>query len=178
MTLTALPLVKLYVANSYCYNCGMLLTNTIELPVEENDIRERLKEIQDNDSDGYIVLWGKAPFKCSFPHNLDILELNRKLKKLTNKDKNDMKAIARLGSFSIMNIINLVLNKNYIIYENVACEEDLGRKLYEEDRLPFEIPVYLEKYIDFKKLGHEVCEKNAIKIIPEMKLAEKLCSAT
>jgi hypothetical protein len=71
-----------------------------------------------------------------------------------------------------------VLNKNYRIYNNVTCEEELGRRLYKEGQLPFKIPIYLESYIDFKKLGHEACVKNAIRIIPEMKLAEKLCDAS
>ncbi len=71
-----------------------------------------------------------------------------------------------------------MLNKNYRIYNNVTCEEELGRRLYKEGQLPFKIPIYLESYIDFKKLGHEACVKNAIRIIPEMKLAEKLCDAS
>jgi hypothetical protein len=173
-----MPLVKLYVANSYYYNCGLLVTNTIELPADEHEIREKLKEIQDEDGNGYVVLRGEAQFTCSIPRNLDILEINRKLKILTDKDKEDLKLISKLGSFSIMSIINQVLNKNYKIYENVTSEEDLGRKLYHEDQLPFKIPFYLENYIDFRKLGHEACVNNSIRIIPEMKLAEKLLNAS
>lgn len=178
MTQTALPLVKLYVANSYYFNCGMLMTDSIELPADEKIIREKLKDIEAEDDNGYIVLRSETQFKCSIPRNLDILEMNKKLKKLSDKDKDVLILISRLGNFSLMSIINQVLNKNYEIYENITCEEDLGRKLYQDDQLPFKIPTYLVNYIDFKKLGHEACVKDSIRIIPEMKLAEKLYSAS
>jgi hypothetical protein len=177
MTQTALPLVKLYVANSYFYNCGMLLTSTIVLPADESDVSEKLREIQGEEENDYIVLRGETQFRCEIPQNFDILEVNKKLRKLTEKQIEDLKVISRLGSFSIMSILDQVLSGNYIIYDNVTSEEELGRRLYREGRLPFKIPIYLEDYIDFKKLGHEACVKNSIRIIPEM-LAEKLCNAS
>lgn len=176
MTQTALPLVKLCVANSYYYDCGMLLTVTIELPADENNLREKLEDIQVDGDTGYIVLRGETQFKCSIPKNLDIFETNRKLNKITGKEKKDLKALSKLDGFSLPSIIDKVLSKDYEIYENVTTEEELGRKLYQEDQLPFKIPIYLENYIDFEKLGHEACVKNSIRIIPEMKLAEKICS--
>lgn len=178
MTQTVMPLVKLYVANSYYYNCGMLLTVSLELPTDESKLKEMLKEIQDEDGNGYIVTRGETQFKCSIPQDLDIFEINRKLKKLTDKEKDILKIISRIDIFSLTSLVDQVLSGNYKIYENVTCDEDLGRKLYQEDLLPFKIPIYLENYIDFKKLGHDVREKNSILIIPEMKLAEKLCIAS
>jgi hypothetical protein len=178
MTQTVIPFVKLYVANSYYYNCGMLLTISLELPTDESKLKETLKEIQTDDSNGYIVTRGETQFKCSIPQDLDIFELNRKLKKLTDKDKVILNMISRLGIFSLTSLVDQVLSGNYKIYENVTCEEDLGRKLYKEGLLPFRIPVYLENYIDFRKLGHDACVKNSILIIPEMNLAERLCIAS
>jgi hypothetical protein len=178
MTQAVKPFVKLCVANSYYYNCGMLLTNSIDLPAEENELREKLKEILDEDGNDYIVIKGETQFRCNIPQNLDIFEINKKLSKLTDEDKNILKAISEIGNFSIMSIVDQVLSKKYKIYENVTSEEDLGRKLYQEDQLPFKIPIYLENYIDFRKLGHDVCVKNSIRIIPEMKLAERLYSAS
>jgi len=174
----ALPFVKLLVANSYFYNCGMLVITSIELPADENEIRKKLKEIQAEDSNDYVVLRGDAQFKCTIPGNLNILEVNEKLKALTAKDKEDLKLVSQLGNFSITSIINQVLSKNYKIYANVSSEEDLGRKLYQEGQLPFKIPVYLEDYIDFKKIGHEACLKNSIRIIPDIKVAETFLHAS
>jgi hypothetical protein len=178
MTRTVAPLVKLCVANSFYYDCGMLLTNSIELPTEEDAIREKLKEIQSEDDNGYIVLRGESQFICSIPKQLDIFELNKQLKSLTDRDKDVLKIISKLDKFSITGIVDQNLRKKYRIYENVTCEEDLGRRLYQEDQLSFRIPKCLENYIDFKKIGHEACEKYSIRIIPEMKLAERYCNAS
>jgi hypothetical protein len=75
------------------------MTNTIKLPADENDIREKLKEIQDEDGNDYTVLRGEAQFKCKIPGNLDIFEINKKLKKLTGKDMQDLMIISRLAAF-------------------------------------------------------------------------------
>jgi hypothetical protein len=111
MTRTDLPFVKLYVANSYYYNSGMLLTNTVGLPADDDKIREKLKEIQNDESEGYVVLRGETQFRCTFPQDLDIFELNRKLKRLTDKDKGTLKLVSRPGSLSIMSVVDQVLGK-------------------------------------------------------------------
>ena len=96
MTQTALPLVKLYVANSYFYNCGMLLTSTIVLPADENDVREKLREIQCEEGNDYIVLRGDAVQMKS--HKILISLKLTKAQKLTEKQIEDLKVISRLGS--------------------------------------------------------------------------------
>jgi hypothetical protein len=177
MTQPNVPLVKLFLANSYYYNCGMLLTNSVELPTEETDIIEKLREIQCEGRNGYVVLRGETQLRCSIPEDLDIFELNNKLSKFTDKEKEIAMVISKLDNLSLMSIVDQSLSKKYEIYENVASEEDFGRKLYQEDQLSFEIPKQLANYIDFKKLGRAACEQYSIRIIPEMKLAERRCRA-
>lgn len=165
--------VKLYIANSSFYDSGNLVGNWVLLPLEEGILRKKLDEIRSGD-DGYVVIGVKAPFKCTIENNIDVLELNRKLNRLTNDDAGALMAISEYDTLTLNRIIDIALNKKYVIYENVIGEEELGYKLYKEQKLPFDIPDYLVKYVDFKALGHEVCEKEAIHIIPEMRIAERL----
>jgi len=168
--------IKLYIVNAKFYNSGNLLGNWIELPAEDGILRAKLDEIQGRD-DGYIVLKADAGIKCKTENDLDVFELNNKLKELKDSDISALKAVSEYETLPLMKIIDIVLNKKYIIYENVVGEEQLGYKLYKEQQLPFSIPDYLVKYIDFKAIGHETCIKQAIHIIPEMHIAERILYA-
>lgn len=108
------PLVKLYVANTYYYDCGMLLMTSIWLPTDENSLREKLKEIQNRDEKGYIVLRGETQFKCSIPRDLDIFKLNDKLNSLSKEGRELLQIIARPGDFSLTRVVDKVLGKKYI----------------------------------------------------------------
>ena len=165
--------IKLYVVNSRFYYSGNLVGDWIKLPLENSILIKKLAEIQNGDND-YIVLGADAEFKCTIENDLDILELNRKLSKLTNVDVDALKAISEYDTLSLMRIVDIALNKKYIIYENVMGEEELGYKLYKDQQLPFDIPDYLAKYVDFKALGHAACIKESIHIIPSMHIAERI----
>ncbi|NLO48279.1 MAG: hypothetical protein GX111_08185 [Clostridiales bacterium] len=108
------PLVRLYVTNKYYYDCGMLLMTSIWLPTDKNNLREKLKEIQNGDEKDYIVLRGETQFKCSIPRDLDIFKLNDKLNSLSEEDRELLQIIARPGDFSLTRIVDRVLGKKYI----------------------------------------------------------------
>ena len=165
--------VKLFIVNSRFYNSGNLVGDWIELPMEDGILRERVNEIQNGD-DNYIVLQANAQFKCTVENDLDVFNLNKKLKMLTDSDVNILKAVSEYEILPLIRIVDIVLNKKYVIYDNVMGEEQLGYKLYREQQLPFNIPDYLSKYIDFKAIGHEACMKESIHIIPEMHIAERI----
>lgn len=165
--------IKLYIVNATFYNSGNLIGNWIELPTEDGILRKKIDEIQGGD-DGYIVLQADAGFRCKIEEDLDVFKLNKKLNKLTDLDINMLKAVSEYDILPLMRIVDIVINKNYIIYEDVVGEEQLGYRLYKEHQLPFNIPEYLVKYIDFKAIGHETCMKESIRIIPEMHIAERI----
>ncbi|ATW25754.1 antirestriction protein ArdA [Candidatus Formimonas warabiya] len=172
------PIIKLGITNANYYNCGLLVINWIELPTEEEILRKKLAEMEIDQDDDYIVLEVNAPFKCTFPDHLDIFELNNKLNRLGCLDPAILTAISKYDTLPLMRIVDIALDKKYVIYENVTNEEDLGRRLYQEHQLPFQIPKDLEKYIDFQTLGHEACLKDAIRFIPDMHIAEKILCAS
>jgi len=167
------PVIKLGITNANYYESGMLVFNWIRLPVEEETLKKQLTALEIG-KDECLVLDVQAPFKCTFHEGLDIFELNQKLNQLGAIDIDILKAISEYDTLPIIKIIDIALNKKYVIYENVLSEEELGRKLFKEHKLPFNIPKNLEKYIDFKAVGHDVCIKNSIHFIPELNIAETI----
>jgi len=165
--------VKIGITNANYYDSGVLVFNWVQLPMEEELLEKQLSAFEIG-KDECLVLEIQAPFKCTFEKDLDIFELNRKLTKLGSINPEILKAISEYDTLSLMSIIDIALKKKYVIYENVANEEDLGRKLFLENRLPFNIPKNLVKYIDFKAVGHDACLKNSIHFIPELNIAETI----
>lgn len=165
--------VRIGITNADYYDSGILVLHWIQLPMEAKALEKKMADWEIPKGD-YLVIEVQAPFKCSFESNLDIFELNRKLNQLRPLNMDVLKAISEYDTLPINTIIDIALNKRYIIYENVINEEELGRKLFLEQKLPFEIPKHLEKYIDFKALGHDACLTKSIHFIPELNLAETI----
>lgn len=106
------PLVELYVTNKYYYDCGMLQMTEIRLPTDEKTLKEKLKEIQYGDGKNYTVLGGETPFKCTIPRELDIFQLNDKLNRLSEKDREMLMRTAR-PDISLPRAVDRVLSQKY-----------------------------------------------------------------
>ncbi|MEL7564427.1 MAG: antirestriction protein ArdA [Dehalobacterium sp.] len=173
MSPASIPEIKVGITNASYYDSGVLVYNWIQLPTEEKILRKQLADFE-IEKDDCLVLDIQAPFKCTFEKNLDLFELNKKLNQLGPISQDILKAISEYDELSLTKIIDIALNKKYIIYEDVINEEELGRKLFLEHQLPFNIPQYLEKYIDFKAVGHDACLKKSIHFIPKLRIAETI----
>lgn len=165
--------VEVFVANECIYNGGNLYGSWIKLPISGAKLQEELNKMLGIDSE-CIIIDVKSDLNCSFKQTSDIYKLNEQLLSLKNADINVVEAILSYDSLSIDELVDIIKNKRYELYEDIRNEEDLGKKLYTEGKLTFKIPKDIASYIDFKAIGHDLCIKNQIHIIKEMGVAERI----
>lgn len=169
-------LIEVYAANLNIYNSGNLFGFRLKLPMDEKDLKSQLESMLNGDED-CIILDAKTPFKCKIDKNSDILKLNRQLQKIRNVNPDTLEAISEYDDLTLDEIVDIVESKRYEIYKNIENEKDLGYELYKKNQLSFSIPQNLIKYIDFAAIGHDERIKKSIRLIPEMRIAERIMPA-
>lgn len=169
-------MIKLYIANLGKYNEGELVGDWIELPASEVEIQALFLDIKlgqivngeyvhgyeekgviyeefaihDVDTDISALYRSIGEYD-----NLDRLnELAEMMESLNDHDQKKLEGIMEWGTES--NFIEAVENlENYILYEDINSEEDLGYYWLEESGC-YEIPEHLRYYIDYEKFGRDM----------------------
>ena len=147
--------LSVYVANLEEYNNGNLIGSWISLPIEENDWKDFLKTIGNPEEiavHGYENNLGLDGLKIG--EYMSIKELNELGERIENIDTCDVDALnalyEALGDFEYA--LERLESGDYIFYENMTLEE-VAQEYIEEC---YEIPSYLENYIDYKAFARDM----------------------
>jgi|SRR5690606_14859020 len=153
-------MINIYVADLKAYNEGNLVGEWIELPTDEESIREVLKKLSHNWQHDYAIHDYEAPRGVRIEEYTDPFRLNTLVQELEDYDLGEEELEALLeyaGSLEeavrmlSQDAVHFIHLKNDSLDSWAALAEEL---VYEYDWL--EIPEYLRTYIDYEKLGKEL----------------------
>lgn len=144
--------IKIYLTNLAKYNEGYLVGEWVELPMDEDELQDKLAEILGDDEEYFITDY-EAPFRIEEYSNLT--ELNRIAEELEDLDEDLVTAFCNQTGEDIEEIIEIISRGNYSSYHDVDGLDDVARQMV-DDGLYGEIPESLEMYIDFDAIGRDL----------------------
>lgn len=160
--------IRVYVANLHAYNCGALVGEWIDLPMDEDELRDRIQRIVAAYPGGEEVAIHdyEAPFRIR-EHD-DLFTLNA-LAQVIEDSGEDLDVILALfevldGSETVENIIERIETQDYIAYTEVDGLGDVAYEMARErgtldalERMPSLIPgVSMASYIDWDAIGDDM----------------------
>lgn len=166
--------MRIYISNLGAYNRGHLVGRWVDLPIDEDDLREIIKDVLNGEEaiksrdfiwyeDEEIAIHDyELPFEISEYSN--IFELNELAEDLEEieEDSDIVEVIADelLGNgYDKDTLIDVLLNREYYIVYNVVTDYELGLETYRQcqDLLPFPAEIIdkynIESFIDFESIG-------------------------
>lgn len=148
-------MMKVFITNLAKYNEGILIGEWIELPTDEDELKEKIKEILGDDEEFFITDYeGDIEYRVHEYEN--VFELNEHLEQIKRINDNDLvNAILRSTGNDLEEVIDIIEDGRYICFKGVIDEEELGRMIVDEGLFGFEISEQLYPYIDFKKIGED-----------------------
>lgn len=154
--------INIYLCNLAKYNAGDIDGDWIDLP--SSNLHEQVKDILGDDEE-WIILDTECDFLDIYEYE-DIYKLNDlalKLQELDQYDKTALKSILNIEE-DIDEALKILENENYILYDNVTDDEDMGTYLLENDY--YNVPEELESYIDIESLGRDYAIQNRVHYTP------------
>lgn len=146
--------ISIYVANLAAYNNGRLVGEWIDLPLEEEELKNRIQSILDAyPGEEYAILDYEAPFEIDeYDSPFRVNEWARTLSQI-NEDETVIKAIFD-HTDSVEKALRILQNRNYRVYTNCNSMADVAYAYYEETGRLEEIErVISSSYIDWEKIG-------------------------
>jgi len=141
--------VNIYLTNLAKYTAGELFGQWVELPLTDDELDEKLKEVLGDDEEYFITDY-ESPFEIYEYENLR--ELNSFVDELQSKSEYDLERIIYL-------IKNVCYDRQQALekYEDVVFYKDMSLKDVAEDLvdkgLLGDISDNIKSYIDFERLG-------------------------
>ena len=145
--------VRIFLTNLGKYNEGQLTGKWVEMPIDENELKEALKDIDINkEYEEFFITDYEAPFKINEYDSIETI--NEKIEAYEDAlekvgDEDALEALLDEG-YSL----NEIDNYDYYIYYGVSDMSDVAynyvNECYNVDEMPF------GNYIDYGLLGREM----------------------
>lgn len=145
---------KICLCNLESYNKGKVKADCLDLPFNEDELKNTLNEIGVEESKDFFILNYENDFNISISKNEDILKLNKAVERLESLNYKEMEVFKALSETLYYKEYEKALKNinKYELYPEIKTEEDFGRfKLFESG--DYEVPEYLEDYIDIELWG-------------------------
>lgn len=156
--------MEIYITDLAAYNNGHLIGNFFALPMDEDDLRAKIKEILstgaevcgDNEHEEIFI----TDYECDFMEigeYADPFQLNEIAQQAENLSDYEMKAIKFLLNNSLVKDFSEALEKydEVIIHED-ATMEDLAYEFVNECYGIDSLPTIIANNIDYEKIGREM----------------------
>ena len=147
--------ISAFITNLGKYNEGELVGKWIDLPIDEEELKEVLKEIGINENyEEYFFTDYAGCYKLNLSEYENIEHLNEIAEKLEDWDYNLFMAACELDG------LDYVLNScpdDYMLFSNVTNEQELGEYYaYELECIDFSSNPMFESYFDFERYGRDI----------------------
>jgi hypothetical protein len=156
--------MEIYITDLAAYNNSFLVGQSVSLPMDEDDLRAKIKEILltgeevcgDNEHEEIFI----TDYECDFmkiDEYADPFQLNEIAEKVENLSEYELKAVKFLLNNYLVKDFNEALEKyeEVIIHEDVTMEDlayEFVDKCYGVDSLP----AIIANNIDYEKIGREM----------------------
>jgi antirestriction protein len=155
--------MKIFVSNLSAYNNGKVVGEWIELPLDEDELQEKIDAILESWNDGislseeFAIHDYELPFKVS--ENEDVFKINEKCEKLSNVDHLDEWLVeAILENFHDSDeAFEIIENEEFRIYNNCSDMSEVAYQVYDENGMLAEIEKVLSSfYVDWDAIGRDM----------------------
>ena len=165
-------MLKIYIANLAKYNEGILKGEWLELPADEETIKETLEKVLGNDEEYAIHdfesdIDGVNVKEYSNVYSLNVLA--ERLEKAEEEHGSDLLSAAIREFSDIDEALEKLDAGDFSYYVNIDSKEDLGYAVVDEG-LMGDIPKHLKNYIDYEAIGRDMCLEGWT-IYPEYNIA-------
>jgi antirestriction protein len=154
--------IRIYVANLAAYNAGRLVGEWIDLPLSEDELREKIQSILDAWNDGFSPSEEYAIHDYEAPFSIDEYDspykVNEWAERLSNISEDEEVINAIINHFStVEEAIETIENGEYRIYNDCNDMADVAYAWYEETGRLAEIEkVISPSYIDWDAIGRDL----------------------
>lgn len=172
-------MIKVFITNLGAYNRGELIGKWVDLPINEEKLKDIIKEILNTGlKDGevneevFITDYETDIYNLKINEYEDIIKLNDITERINVLDEYEQKilgAVLTVYSSNIEEALEIVEKGDYTVFWDINNEQDLGEYVVDSGLLG-EIPDNLMNYIDFEAIGRDWCI-DGIYIIPDLNLA-------
>lgn len=164
---------RIFITDLASYNEGLLSGRWVDLPMAEDELEEIIKDVlrvgwEESQAAGLCCCdhheeWFITDYE-GFWKEIDeyenILELNEEVEmyeEITNNISEEaLNLILEDTGYTLEGVKELVNSGRYIIYKDVDNEGDVAYQAYEEYGRMEELPLHLECYIDWEKVGRDM----------------------
>lgn len=151
-------MIRIFLTNLAKYNEGELVGEWIELPIEEEELQEAIKDILGEDEEFFITDYEGIPSISEYesPYKLNDIALE-----LQKHDVGEVTLRALMEVIGdIEQALEVIREQDYFIVEDVSSYKELAQKEGVEGFLPFCIFEVEQAgalpYIDFEQVGREL----------------------
>lgn len=147
-------MIKVFLESIAAYNNGEMKGRWITLPMNEDDLRNEIRDILDGDEEYFITDWECEYFSIDQYDNISTL--NEKAEYLLEKEDYELvtlKAICELVDFDEAK--DILEKGNYFFIPDVSSETELGEYVIDEGLFGIDIPDSLKNYIDYEAIGRD-----------------------
>jgi len=153
--------IRIYVANLAAYNAGRLVGEWIDLPLSDEELREKIQSILDAWNDGFSPSEEWAVHDYEAPFSIGEYEspykINEWAERLSNISEDEEVISAIFGGFSVEEALEILENGEYRVYNDCDDMADVAYQLYEESGRLAEIEkVISPSYIDWDAIGRDM----------------------
>lgn len=145
--------IRVYVANLAKYNEGKMVGEWISLPMDEEELEDKIKKILGDDEE-YIIHAHEAPFKIGEHNSVDwVNEIAEKIES-SDTDKNVIELI--LSNIDINIAMDVIESNSFRVYHNVSDMEDVAMEYLSETSLLSNLPEEITRYFDYEAYGRDM----------------------
>lgn len=146
--------INVFLESIEAYNNGEMKGKWITLPMDEEDLKNEIKDVLGDDEEYFIIDWECEYF--SIGEYDSIMDINEKAKYLSEKEEYELielKAICELVDFDEAK--EILERGDYQFIPDVESAEELGEYVVDEGLFCETIPETLKNYIDYEAIGRD-----------------------
>lgn len=150
---------RIYIANLSKYVSGKLVGQWIELPIDEDDLRQKINDILGSDEEIAIHDYENMPFDVSEYDN--VFDINNFIRFIKETEIPEEVVLHMMENYSGTNKFDITnyQEREFLILHDINDYSDLAYELWSEVGYFPEITKEVEKYIDWEKIGRDLdCE--------------------
>lgn len=149
-------MLNIYLTNLAKYNEGELVGKWVELPRSEEELKADLKEVLGSDEEYFITDY-ESDCGIEVEEYSNLEDLNEKAEQLADMDEYDQEIFkALLENCSFDEALEVFERGDYMYYDGVTDDYDLGYRYAEETGLLYGAPEALKNYFDYEAFGRDL----------------------
>lgn len=146
--------ISIWLGNLGAYNRGELRGDWISLPLEQEELQEKIDEILGPiDEECYI-----GDYECDFPISeyCDVREINEMAMDLQEVDGDALYMIRKFYYSDVKQAIEIAKNGDYTMLHGVKSRWELAEILVDEYDYLGDVPKHLRPYLDWGTIADEI----------------------